>query len=258
MRLKTIYNCCDKVAPFRLSKEYCEKYGAYDNSGIMLDSGEEIKGVLFSLDLTLRAVERAKQTGANLIITHHPAIYAPIKGLGQDNAVSRALVACARAGISVLSSHLNLDCAEGGIDECLMLALGGSEPTCMHPLSGGAYGRVYEVNTSVEGVVKTLKEQFQARRILTYGEEKPLKKIASFCGAGLDDETLEFARREGAQAIVSSDSKHHLITAASELSIALILPTHYAVERYGFEKFYEKIKRELDVPSEFLTDERFL
>lgn len=37
MRLNQIFEAIDEIAPFSLSREYCEKYGAYDNSGIILD-----------------------------------------------------------------------------------------------------------------------------------------------------------------------------------------------------------------------------
>ena len=39
MKLTKIYEAVDEIAPFSLSREYCEKYGAYDNSGILIDCG---------------------------------------------------------------------------------------------------------------------------------------------------------------------------------------------------------------------------
>jgi putative NIF3 family GTP cyclohydrolase 1 type 2 len=81
VRLSEIYKIADEIAPKRLSDEYCARYGAYDNSGILVDAGEEIKGVLFTLDLTFAAIERAKGIGANLIICHHPAIYGKISDI---------------------------------------------------------------------------------------------------------------------------------------------------------------------------------
>ena len=145
MRLTTIYETADKIAPFVLSEEYIKKYGMHDNSGVLIDCGEETHKILFSLDLSARAIERAKETGANCIFTHHPAIFNPLYALHTDGA-GKHILACARAGISVLSAHLNLDCAVGGIDESLMHGLGGKkEENLMHALTGGGYGRVYSV-----------------------------------------------------------------------------------------------------------------
>ena len=61
MQLKNVYEQIDALAPFELSKEYCDTYKFYDNSGVILDCGGDVKGVLCSLDLSLRAVEEAKK-----------------------------------------------------------------------------------------------------------------------------------------------------------------------------------------------------
>ena len=47
------------VAPLSLSDEFCKKYGAYDNSGIIFDAAAEITGALFALDLTMSAARQA-------------------------------------------------------------------------------------------------------------------------------------------------------------------------------------------------------
>ena len=116
MQLKKIYDLIDKCAPFSLSEEYCSRYGAYDNSGILVDCGEDVTGILFSLDCSLASVREAERVGADLLVTHHPAIYAPVRSLQGEDAV----LAAARRGISVISAHLNLDCAGEGNDEMLM------------------------------------------------------------------------------------------------------------------------------------------
>ena len=89
MKLSEIYALADEFAPKRLSDEYCARYNAYDNSGILVDTGADIRGVLFSLDLSFGAIREAKAAGFNLIITHHPAIYAPIKRLDYVKTRSR-------------------------------------------------------------------------------------------------------------------------------------------------------------------------
>lgn len=72
MKLNEIYALLDALAPKALGDEFCKTYGAYDNSGVLVDAGGEIDKALFSLDLSLAAVEEAKRAGAGLIVTHHP------------------------------------------------------------------------------------------------------------------------------------------------------------------------------------------
>lgn len=257
MKINGLYQIADEIAPFALSKEYCEKYNSYDNSGVILDFGEEITGVVFSLDCSLAAIGEAKARGANCIFTHHPAIFSPVRSICVDGAAHNIAV-CAGAGISVISAHLNLDCAEGGIDDCLMHGLGGAKAEAvMHPLSQGGYGKAYSVEEcALEAFALRTAGEFQTMRTVVYGN-RPVKRVASFCGAGLADDAVRFALQQGADTLVSSDGKHHLLAELAERGVNVLLLTHYAAENYGFEKFSEKIKNKISgVPAYFVTDER--
>lgn len=256
MKLKDIFNAANELAPFALSEEYIEK-GHYDNSGVMLDCGREISGVLFSLDLSLAAVEEAQKRGCNAIFTHHPAIWEGVKHLTEED--TPALFACVKAGISVLSAHLNLDTAWEGIDESLMRGLGGKAPIAvMQQLSLGGYGRVYDLpERPLEQFVAHIRTEFETERIVCYGE-RTVKRVASFCGGGFDGGSLAFALAHGADTIVSSDGKHHLIADAAERGLNVVLLTHYAAEVYGLRKFFTRMKEKLSVPCFFFSDERLI
>ena len=270
MKLCEFYSVANELAPKALSDEYCEKYGAYDNSGILVDAGEEITGALFSLDLSFAAIEKAIANKANLIVTHHPAIYGKIDGIraGDFQPLGEKLVVALRKGISVISMHLNLDGATGGIDEslaqgiCLSAGAGMRSPQnlqMMHPLSMGGYGRAYDVEkTPIERLVENIKKTFQTERVCVYGMKKEIGRVASFCGSGADEESVAFAVNQGADAIISSDFKHHVITLALEKNLTVIALTHYASENYGFEKYYQKIRQSIALPCAYHTDEILL
>ena len=259
MKLSEIYALADEFAPKRLSDEYCARYNAYDNSGILVDTGADICGVLFSLDLSLAAIQEAKNTGANLIITHHPAIYGKIGCICEDDGLGKKLIECIQNGISVIAMHLNLDGAVGGTDESLMqavqIAAGGNiekEEMLLHPLSEGGYGRAYAMKPcSLASLKSGLEKELSTNRILVYGDEsRMISRAASFCGAGADDTAIGFAA-ENAEVVISADFKHHVIARALEEGLAVIALTHYASENYGFKKYYEKIGRQVDIPCYF-------
>lgn len=271
MKLSEIYALTEELAPKSLSDEYCARYGAYDNSGVLVDAGEEIDKILFSLDLSGKAVDKAIKEGAKLIVTHHPAIYGKISSIRCDdkNLLGGKLVRCLKNGVSVLALHLNLDGAKGGIDDALAdgiaLASGekagaGTSLTVMHPLATGGYGKAYDIQDIRLGELKNNMEKvFSSSRILVYGDkEKQIRRAASFCGAGADEEAILFAARERADVVISSDFKHHVLTLATELGLSVIALTHYASERYGFEKFYEKIRRQVKIPCILHTDNNLL
>lgn len=261
MTVFEIYTKLDEVAPKALSDEYCRTCGAYDNSGILVDCGGEIKGVLFTLDLTDGAIAAAKKAGANLIVTHHPVIYGKIGDIRLDTPLGGRLISCVRAGISVISMHLNLDCAVGGIDDCLADGIYRAADGFMgagtdrinlcrhHTLSQGGYGSVYAVPEITAGDLRArMKEVFSSEPKLVGNENKVISKVASFCGAGVDDSSVAFAIACGADAVVSSDWKHHLILACYQAGVAVFELSHYASEEYGFEKYYEKMCKSISLP----------
>ena len=81
MRTDELYSLLDELAPKALSDAYCAKYGAYDNSGILLDAGSAAEKILFSLDLSFGALEEAAEKGCNTLLSHHPVIFHPLKAL---------------------------------------------------------------------------------------------------------------------------------------------------------------------------------
>ncbi|MDE6867908.1 MAG: Nif3-like dinuclear metal center hexameric protein [Clostridia bacterium] len=256
MKLNEVMTVLEKIAPVSLSDGFCKKFGLYDNSGIIINCGGEINGALFSLDLSINSVNKAKEYGYNLIVTHHPAIYGGISrfDLTRDPQAV-ALAECLKCGISVISMHLNFDAAPEGIDYHLMRGLGGKNCEILAPIEGGGYGRAYCVQCeNFKAFVQRVKKKFGSDRVLSYGADRQVKKVASFCGAGCDDKAIAFAAENGADVFVSSDLKHHEITALLGRGINVIQLTHYCAESFGFEKIYSGISKDLSVPTAFYCD----
>ena len=259
MKLKEIYEKIDARFPKKLSDDYIAAYGGRDNSGILLDGGKEITGAVFSLDLSQGALDAAEREGCNLIVTHHPAIFFPISALRADDPTGARILRAAENGIGVISMHLNLDCAEGGIDESLARAAGGTgELLPRERLEKGGYGRIFDVKESAfSEFVRRLKAELHTERAFVYGEERPVTRAASFCGAGVDAGAIAAARRAGAQVIVSADIKHNFICDALESGLNVVQLTHYASENYGFKKIYQERKEKLGIPC-FYYEDRFM
>ena len=177
------------------------------------------------------------------------------------------LIKCIKNGISVIAMHLNLDAAEDGIDESLMqgvlLSAGkkdvaGTQPIAKQVvLSNGAYGRVYDVEGVTLGVLaKGMEKTFATDKLAVYGDEnKKINRVASFCGSGADEGSVAFAVKNGADVMISSDYKHHVLALALEVGLSVITLTHYASEEYGFKKYYEKIRQQVGLPCYFHADD---
>lgn len=272
MKQAEFYEIINAIAPKTLSDEYCQRYGAYDNSGVLVSVGEQVTKAVFSLDFSLAAVEKAIQNKAEVLVTHHPAIYGKIGEILAQDTLGEKLTLCIQNGVSVMSMHLNLDGAIGGVDESLALGVCQSasekvenETSLINvkirdELCVGGYGRAYDITpVSLQALAKGMQKTFQTDRILVYGDlSSQVSRVASFCGAGGDESAVDFAIREGASVVISSDFKHHVLAYALERGLCVIALTHYAAENYGFEKFYQKVRTQTGVECLYHVDERLL
>ena len=259
--IKDLYGLIDGYAPFSLSEEMVRR-GEYDNSGIILKSHDQVKAVLFSLDLSEDAVKTAKRLGCDTIVTHHPAVYYPVKNLSVDDKTTASLLAAAKNGSNVISAHLNLDAAVNGIDACLAKGLGAKSFRIIDILCEGCgYGREFSLRLPLNEIKKTIKQNFKTDKIIAYGKRGvTVLKVASFCGGG-SSHALDYVKKgiTDADLIVSSDMPHHVIKELTEYGKSIIIIPHYVAEEYGFKKFYEKISENLagKVGSFYFYDKRF-
>lgn len=255
----------DGVAPKALSDEYVQNYGAYDNSGLLIDTGRDVTAVVFTLDLTMEAIDAAVERGAQLIVTHHPVIYGKIDHLAVGEPLGKKIIRCLEQGISIVSMHLNLDVACGGIDESLQQGLllavnraGGDakgQEGVMQRVSCGGYGRISTTGgVSTKALCAAIEEEFSTKLVVVENAEQ-VNKIASFCGAGVDEGTIAYAASMGADAMLSSDWKHHLILLAREAGMTVMQMPHYASEIYGFKKYYERMRQLLGMDCVLVTQD---
>lgn len=88
-----------------------------DNVGLQVGSVErKIKNILLSLELTDSVLENAVKEDCNLIITHHPLLFHPLKkiDLAKDKN-SRLIEKLIKNDITLYSAHTNLDFTSGGV-----------------------------------------------------------------------------------------------------------------------------------------------
>ena len=93
----------------------------WDNDGMMCvpDPDRPVRRALCVLDVDDGAVEYALREGFDLILSHHPLIFRPVKRIGPGK-----LTDLIRHDIAVLSYHTRLDAAPGGMNDRLADLLG--------------------------------------------------------------------------------------------------------------------------------------
>ena len=257
--VKEFMRVLEGFAPLLLSYKMIEK-GAYDNSGVIVKNHDKIKKALFSLDLSNLTVERALELDCDTIVTHHPAIYSPIKSLDEDGDTA-ALLTAIKNGLNVISMHLNLDIAKNGIDQSLMDVIGGKNSRVIDIVDGECgYGKESVVERILaEEFLQNLKEKFSSDKIILYGFGE-VNKVASFCGAGSSDALSAVEKGlTDADTIITSDLPHHVLKALIERQKKVIIIPHYVAENKGFEKFYEYVMQNcVNFDAYYFVDKRFM
>jgi dinuclear metal center YbgI/SA1388 family protein len=127
---------------------------SWDNVGLQLgDPQNGVKRALVALDLTPTVAAEAIEIGVDLVITHHPVIFRPIRSVRADDLVGSLLLRLARANIALYSAHTNLDSARGGVSFALAEQLGLRDLAFLAPDDGKS---VKLVTFVPEGHVETV------------------------------------------------------------------------------------------------------
>ena len=121
-----VYRALDQWAPFDTQMDF-------DNAGFLVGRGErEVRRVLVSLDITEAVAAEAGRWGAELIVSHHPVIFHPVKALTDQSATGRVLLALAEGHMAAICAHTNLDAVMEGVNCCLARTLELSDLEQLH------------------------------------------------------------------------------------------------------------------------------
>ena len=221
LTVQQVYDFINERAPF-------ETQLPFDNSGILVGNpSQEVTGIHFALDVTGRVIDEAIENGANLIVTHHPMMFSPIKRLVETNHESRLLCRMIRAGISLIAAHTNLDQAVGGCNDVLAAAIG------LKDVQGEGFVRVGTLPSPM--TASDLAAQIGAALgdvVRVMGNPAAvIEKVGMCSGSGSDE--WQGAAALGAQAFLTGEVKHHIALEASDAGVVMLEAGHHATEAPG-------------------------
>ncbi|HAS38141.1 MAG TPA: Nif3-like dinuclear metal center hexameric protein [Ruminococcaceae bacterium] len=210
-KVKDFYDYLNSIAPFDTQEDW-------DNSGMLVgDMNAEVKKAAVVLDITPEEIKKAKAISANLIISHHPVIFSPVKSVTKGS-VPYELIA---SSVNALCCHTPLDIAEGGTNDSLAELLGIDVTLADDPIL--RLGTV-EPTTAEELAEKIAKALNTKVRYADAG--KKIEKIAICTGAGCS--LIEAAGE--IDAFITGDASHHNFLDCVQQGITLIAAGHYETE----------------------------
>jgi len=118
VKCRRIIEIMDALAPSNRAEEW-------DNIGLLVgDPQAEVNSVLVSLNVNEVVVSQAIKDKYDMIISHHPLIFRPLKSLRFDLPLGSLLRKLVQSNIMVYVAHTNLDCAGMGVNAQLASKLG--------------------------------------------------------------------------------------------------------------------------------------
>ena len=139
-KVKDITAVLEKHYPLHLAEEW-------DNCGLQIGDGEQRAAkVAVALDPSLDIIKQAVSKGTDLLVTHHPLFFAPLKSIDYRTPTGSLIKLLADSNMSVYSAHTNLDSAPRGLNQHLAELIGLED---IKPLSSGRREALFKLTVYV-------------------------------------------------------------------------------------------------------------
>ena len=212
--LSDLYEFLEYKMPKALSEDW-------DNDGIMIMEKEcKVSKILICLDVTENIANYAIKEKFNLIISHHPLIFHPLKSV-----CDKRIINLIKNNISVFSFHTRLDAVDGGVNDTLCEKLGLSNIEKFGNLVRiGEYNR----SMSVGEFADILKTTLGTDKLSTILKTNEVRKVCVLGGAGKDEYSL--ALESGADTYLTGEMSYSTMTDANNGTINVFEAGHFETE----------------------------
>lgn len=234
----------------------------WDNVGLLVgDPARPARRVMTCLTVTPSSAAEAIRERADLIVTHHPLPFRPLKQLTTHTTTGKLLLQLIESGIAVHSPHTAFDSAARGINQSLAEGLGltairplvvsAASPAGSEDSAGLAAG--VAVGAGRWGILdRPLPLVELAQRVKSFlgvpglhrvgDPDRPVRTVAVACGSA--GQFLPDARRVGCEVLVTGETNFHSCLEAEATGVALLLPGHFASERFAVVQLADILARE--------------
>ena len=209
---------------------------SWDNVGLLCGSRTTpVTRVLVALDPFEHVCREAADWGAELIVTHHPLIFQPLKAVTDETSIGRGIMLLCRHGISAVNAHTNLDQTPGGVNDVLAATLGLADVSVIAPAGSTGEGEPWGLlrcgtvdEQSLEAFLGTVKDSLHCHGLRYVDGGKPVRKVA--VGGGACSGAMLDALAAGCDTFVTSDVKYNQFWDAHDLGLNLIDAGHFHTE----------------------------
>ena len=234
MKRSDFLSAMERIAPRELALEF-------DNPGLIVEPDhDEILRVLVALDCTKAVAEEAVEWGADLVLTHHPLFFHPVRKMAYSDPATAAACVLLRHGIGLFAAHTNLDAAQGGVNETLaqLLNLEGTIPI---DEGVGRVGNLKEA-TTLGDFARRVETLLSASVSYVGRADTNVRRVALLGGSG--SSAILPAVAEGADVLLTGEIKHSDAIDAATLGLNLVVAGHYETERIVLEPLIRRLQND--------------
>lgn len=243
--------------------EFCPPSFAvdWDNPGLQCGrTDQDVSTVYLAVDATSPVIEDALDSGAQLIITHHPLLFHGVSHVTDQDYVGKRIVRMLTGGMALFSMHTNFDVMAMGAeaaDELHLINPDVLEVTYEDSISHEGLGRIGELpeHMTLRELAASVGEVFHIPHVRYWGDpDAPIVMTAILPGSGKDE--IDLALQKGADVMITGDITHHVGLDAVEKGIAVIDAGHYGIEKLFVPYMRDYLKRELPELSVVCAEEQ--
>ncbi len=242
-RVKDIISIMNFIAPEKLA-------AGFDNTGFTVGDRESVvTGIAMTLDCMEETVDFAIENGCNMIISHHPLIFDPLRSVTTDSPVGRVVYKLIRNGIAFYAAHTNYDRISGGTDDILAAAAGISdakrlEGDCLDGEPIG-FGRIGTLAGITAGELKRRLEKAMGAPVISTADDDRILNAAASC-AGAGSSLVAEAARRGAEIFITGEAKYSAVVDAKRMGMDVILCSHQRSEQISLESLKNTLQNRLN------------
>lgn len=242
MRCEEIINRLEELSPVKFAEDW-------DNVGLLVGRREkDVENIYIALDATDDVIDRAVTLGADMIITHHPLIFTPIKSVIADDPLGRRIIRLIKHDISLYSMHTNFDVmgmADAAADELKLKKCNVLSVTYEDDISKEGFGRVGKLPSvmTLEECADYVKEQFKLEHVVVYGDTDNMVETAAIL-PGSGKSMASDVIKAGADVYITGDIGHHDGIDLVACGVSVIDAGHFGVEKLFIPYMKEYLTRQ--------------
>lgn len=243
----------DEVIAFCDELLDCGSFDDYGPNGLQVPGAAEVAKVVSGVSAHLELLERARDSGAQLVLAHHGLIWDFLPRALTEQMAAR-LRTVLEAEISVAGYHLPLDAhREIGNNALVCAGLGfelDHEPFAeVRGRAIGAVGRRAEPIAAAD-LFAAVRELLGREPLVFEAGPELVRSIGIVSGAAASE--LGEAVARGLDAFLTGEPAEHAMADAREGALHFIAAGHYATETLGIRRLGELVGERFKIEHEFI------